>query len=275
MAGLAAALFLLVFTHLGEARGKIGIVAVEAQYSNAEQFKEIAEALGHDSEFVTEEMLAGDGGELNAYDLIILTYRHSNLLEREYEVLAGYVRDGGNLFLIGIAAYWMYLDPDDRMGEHRSPRRGIRGGGPVEEVTGAVISTSPSWRGAAEKFRVVEKNPYTAGLADEFEFETRPPYSVENEIASGRIRRTQVKNLKAVTADVLIEADVYYEEADPDTGERKYNLEETATSAFLLVNSYGEGKCVWLACRAEHFIQERTERNVLRIVSNVLENSVR
>ncbi len=248
---LSAAVFLLAAANAVEARGRIGIVAVEGQYSNGGSWQEIVEALGYGSEFIKEDLLA-DSGKLNAFDCIILPYRHSFLYEAEYEALAGYVREGGTLFMIHTAGYWMAENPENRVA---SPRRGIRGGGPVGEATGARIG-SP-YLGRVAKFRVVERNCYTEGLPDEFEYRTRPAYDVNNPLA-----RSEVLNLETEGADVLIEAEAYYgDEETPGTG------------AFLTVNSYGRGKTVWLGCRASTLILRYSESNILQVFGNVLKCS--
>ncbi len=132
-------------------------------------------------------------------------------------------------------------------------------------VTGAGI-VLPS-RGLAEKFRVVERNPYTEGLPDEFAYEMKPPYDITDE---RNRRRTEINMLEIRGADTLIEAKAYYETRDADTGRREYDMETPVKSPFLTVNSYGEGEAIWLRCRADHLILERDERNIMRIVDNVL-----
>ncbi len=242
----------------------IGIVALDAPSPNAENMREIVRGLGYEPKLITGEMLA-EPGRLGSFDCIVLTHRHSNLIQDEYEALARYVREGGALFMTGHAAYWMYEDPDDRMGAHRSPRRAIHGRGPFEEVTGARIILPH--QGRVEKFRVVERNSYTEGLPDEFSYETRPPYDVRDEAS---VRRTWAYRIRPGTAATMIESEAYYEEVDPETGEREYNMEETVTASFLTVNHYGEGRCVWLACRVTDLVLDRSERNILGLVANVL-----
>ncbi len=261
-----AAVFLLLPLQCAAA-GKVGIVSVEGQYANAPDIQEIVEALGYGSEFIGEDMLA-EPGELNSFGCIILSYRHSRLYEEEYRALAGYVEEGGTLFLLGTAAYWMAENPENRL---ERPLSGIRGGGPLEKVTGVRIELP--YMGRVEKFRVVGRSSYTAGLQDEFTYETRPPYDIHDE---RNIRWTEVKRLVPGKAETLIESEAYYEEiTDPDTRAREYNMEETVTSAFLTVNKHGKGECVWLACRADVLILRRSEPNILRIFNNVLSSSLK
>ncbi len=241
------------------AGGKLGIIDVDAPYPSAGSWEQIAEALGYGSERINEEVLA-DAANLSPYGLIILCGRYSSLHEREYETLAEYVKSGGTLFMTEIAAYWMRFEDEDG----GLSTRGIRGGGPMEQVTGARVVLP--YRGLVEKFRVLEKNPYTEGLPDEFAYETRPPYDITDERST---RRTEAVRLVASGADTLIESQAYYEARDPDTGSSEFDMETPVRSAFLTVNSYGEGKAVWLACRAHTLILTRSERNILRIVNNV------
>jgi hypothetical protein len=245
------------------AQGKIGIVAVEGQYANADSMKKIVEALGHETEFIKEDILA-QPEKLTPYSCIILTYRHSRLFEKEYEALAQYVKKGGTLFLTNLAAYWMITTPDNRDGEHR----GIRGGGPVAEVTGVKIMLP--YRGRVKGFRVLTRNCYTEGLPDEFGLETKPPYDIND--AKSR-QRTECVFLESEKATTLVESEAYYEEKDPETGKNVYNMDNTKKAAFLTLNSYGKGKCLWLACRVDSLILSRKEKHILQILDNVLKCS--
>ncbi len=239
------------------AGGRVGIIDVETRYPRADGWEQITEALGYSSERINEEVLA-DPGNLAPYGLIILDGSYSTLHEKEYGVLAEYVKAGGTLFMTWSASFWMMYEDED--GE--TQRRGIRGGGPMAPVTGARIVRPHI--GLAEKFRVVERNPYTEGLADDFAYEMRPPYDITDESST---RRTEIYRLEAMGADTLIEVEAYYRE------EGEYDMETPVRSPFLTVNSYGEGETIWLACRPLELILRRSERNILRIVSNVLNSA--
>ncbi len=244
---LVLCLFALQPVH---AQGRIGVIAVEAQYTNAEDIRTTAEMLGYNAVLIKEDVLSGPGG-LADFSCVILTYRHSDLYKHEYEALADYVRRGGTLFIIHSAITRLAENPDNRL---ERPWSWLRGEGPLREVTGVERGST----GSAEKFRVVERTPHTEGLPEEFEYQTTPPYDVRNPH-----RWTEVMELDAVEAETLIEVEAYY------------NGEETRTKAFLTVNSYGDGKCVWIGCRTDFLISRYRESNILRIFNNVLAASAK
>ncbi len=240
------------------AGGTAGIIDVETDYPRAGSWERLVQGMGYGSERINEEALA-DAETLASYGLIILDGSYSTLHEKEYGALAEYVRGGGILFMTWNAVTRMRFEDED--GESRT--RAIRGGGPMSPVTGTEV-VLPS-TGLAGKFTVLERHPYTEGLPDEFVYETRPPYDITDERSR---RRTEIRRLEAAGADILVEAEAYYQ----DEGE--YDMETPVRSAFLTVNSYGEGEAVWLACRAEHLILARNERNIMLIVANVLKTAL-
>ncbi len=242
------------------AGGKVGIIDVDGKLHSVGQYERIVEGLGYAPERINEDILA-DGEKLDSYSCIILDqgWKQNMLYEKEYEALAGYVKGGGTLLMVNVGAYRVALDPEDRV---EGGYRHIRGGGPMAAVTGSGIITPLN--GLPEKFRVVERNPYTEGLPDEFAYEVKPPYDMTDE---RNRRRTEVFRLDPGNASTLIESEAYYEE------DGEYNMETPRKGAFLTVNSYGEGQAIWLACRAEHLILEREERNIMRIIDNVFKVS--
>lgn len=253
--------FLMALPKISLAESKVGIIAVKGKYPNAESMKKIVEGLGYQAELVMEEKLAKPDG-LATYDCLILTYRHSTLFEREYKAMAEYVKEGGTLLLTDTAAYWMIIDEKDRKGKHK----GIRGGGPLEKVTGAKII---GYGGRVKKFKVLKKTPLTEGLPDEFGLETTPPYDINNEKSRWR---TECTILKTAEATSLIKVEAYHGVRNPETEKVVYDMENPKTTDFLTLNSYGNGKCIWLACRVTYLILDRNEKHVLRMLKNVLEN---
>ncbi len=247
------------------AAAKVGVVAVDALYrsTDAEPMYRIVQGLGYDAEYIREDILS-DSSRLKDYKCIILTERHSNLYEEEYEALAEYVREGGTLLITKTAARRMAENRENRL---KSPIRNIWDGGPLKEAAGAGVSHAP---GIVKKFRVVERNRYTEGLPDEFTYETRPAYDMHD---SGARRYTQVYPLEPSGADTLIESVAFYEERNPDTGESAYNMEKPVTHAFMTVNSYGDGQVIRLACWARILILGMQEGRILRIIRNVLSQS--
>ncbi len=241
----------------------VGVIDLEALAI----WQENVEMMGpYGVEIINQDILA-DTEKLDSYGLVILDgVPYNRLHERKYEALAGYVSRGGTLFMIGNAG--LHMESQDEDGQTLTRR--ISGGGPLEFVTGAEIIGHD---GLVTEMEVVERNCYTEGLPDKFEYELEPPYDITDERNRFLQRRTVITRLEVNTAEVLVEANAYYSERDPDTGERVYDMETPVRSPLLILNSRGEGKTVWLACRALHLLG-RHETNIMRIVFNVLRCSL-
>ncbi len=230
-----------------EARVRVGVIGVEARYPNADSLREIAEMLGHEADIIDEDVLSSPG-ELDLYGCVIFSHRY-NLYESELEALAGYVKRGGTLLLTDTAGFWMAENPETRL---EGAKRIVGRIKPLQESTGVESIGS---RGAAKKFRVLERNDLTEGLPDEFEYETRPPYD-----ASNPHRHTEIRLFEIAGADTVIQVEAYFNG-------------EAGKAPFLTVKEYGDGKAVRIGCRVHYLIGSYSENHILRIFNNVLNSA--
>jgi uncharacterized membrane protein len=227
----------------------VGVIDTKGKFSDIDKVIGMVKALGHKASILPENKILSPTG-LTHYDCIILSHRNGSLTEPEYKALVEYVEDGGTLLVTGLAAYWMNAI------EKGKRHRRIAGEGPLKSVTG--IRMTGSREAAMITLKRLDETPLTAGLPETFALKTSPPYDVN---ISKSWRGIGVFPIKAVTAKALVEVATINKKG------------EKGKCDLLTVNSYGQGKCIWLACRLPPIIKERKEKHITKIFSNILKNS--
>jgi hypothetical protein len=233
------------FLALNAFAANVGIIDTKGKFSDIDKVIGMVKALGNKASVLPEEKIVRPTG-LSHFDCIILSHRNGTLTEDEYKALAEYVEDGGTLLITGLAAYWMKYPEKDK--KHRR----IGGRGPLKKVTGVNIT------GAKEikilKMKTIQKNPLTEGLPENFKLKKD---SRKRKISRG----LGVFPIKAETATVLVEAETLDAEGN------------VSTRNLLIENLYGDGKCIWFACRLAPLFQELKDKNITKIFSNILKDS--